>query len=1821
MAGTKNKKKIKLEDVRKYRWSALFAFVMTIGFAFLLNVFYTYVKHRDEEAFVNSKTDIVKMLSNIVAPLTEKQANQAEFNKLLYNYLNTYSSQNINSNNDIISICIRTNSKYASSEKIFRYSNSSYPINLQLYKIDEKNTGFQYDEGLFALTIPIYGALENEVGVIAVLFSTYNMEKESSRFTILAILISIFVLTVFNTIIFLMPKFILKPVNKIIETMQLIKEGNYSARIEIAKNDTSRTKNSTEFYFAVEAFNDIVSTLETKHKELSSLNNKFYNDINQRMELFSGEIAKAKKSEENINKELQSINNIIEYAPFPILELSSDLIIIKNNNMFLKIFGYENNELIGRDIRTLFYDYNAQELQETFEKSKNSTKVYNIKKIKGRKKTGKLMDLEINLVSISNDIKDKSGFVFVIDDITEALSMSKKISDNEAKYSSLIEGTVTGFIIIQDNLITFANNATLRILDYPSFEDLYKTPLEDIINPEYREVFFKKTHTNENEATNLEIEVTCFTGEIKMLEGVLTTVTIDNIQKKQLSFYDITKRKSTEQKLTNMNEVLEQRILERTKSLNNAMQLLRSEIDKKEEIASSLQIKSNVLDMIQTVCIVHDQDGKCIYFNKYLETLLGDLKNYKQSIFDSDTNLLELEGIEYEIISEDNFRLTKENIVKITKGEIPLPNAEKDYWILKVRNKFTDNETYYYQMQGIVKDGMFIQTGIDITNMVISNENLKTAKKRIEFQANIIDQVSAICLLFDTHTGDCTYVTPYTVKLFGATSEELLGQGIWDYLDRKDLYNPEIEKIRSLINSPELTTEKDSFKRTIFYIPQENKYFDLYIEFLKNHNALCFGSDITERILIQNEIEQKNKALEQLANDLEEKYDILNNSLSLSLVFDEAGDCVYYNSSVLEAFAIPERYRPFWTSEIYELYGKMFDIVTENDKFKFTKETMSKIAKGEIPIEKDHWLIKICHEGTNFEPKYFKTQGVVLDNKFIQTSIDITDIVLANEKLKKITEELKLKSHILDNIPVTCLVADTNGDYIYHNPYTIEAFAIPALTSTPSSYFENQVFEDLYKRYETFHELGAIPPTKENLAKIAKGEVSLATSDGKMSWLMKVCHEGTNNEPKYFKAEGVIIDGLFIHTGIDITSEILTNEKLKKTTEELKLKSHILDNIPVACLVSDTNGNYIYHTHYSVKAFALPAISSTPSSYFEDEIFKDMNKRYEIIDELDDVIPPTKENLAKIAKGEIKLRVSDSGKMNWLAKICHEGTNYEPLYFKTEGTVIDGLFIQTGIDITAEILANEKLEELTEQLQLQSDILDQIPAICVVVDSKTGDFIYMNSYTLSIAGISKEKLKKYNLFNVPSHKNLLHIFAEKLEVAAQTDKTIRRENLKQNVTLEHPTTKRYFRLNNDLLENGDIISVGVDITEQVLAQKEIKDKNNELENMTQDLIVRSNMLDSLGSLCFVYNKNGECIYCNSYTLENFYITDDQKHLLNDINNINLYNTENVSYEVISKSGLRFTQGNINKVLNGEITIESIEQDSYVLKINNHNINYGTYYFKLHSTIKDELFIQSGTDITDLMLSNKKLEELTQQLEDALIEEQELNELKTRFVSMISHEYRTPLTIILSSVAVIQQAIENNRPDMAIKFIERIEKAVKTMSELMEDVLAFGKAEATEATNIEEINLTTFVSDMILSLDTVYKQYTSKVKLEVIGETPIIKTNEKLLTHIIQNLLTNAVKYTTSGEDAIIKITQENENIKIDVIDKGIGIPEEELKHLFQDFYRATNVGNIPGTGLGMRIVKDSVDKLGGEITVESTVNVGTTFTIVLPIIPPPRKKS
>jgi len=236
----------------------------------------------------------------------------------------------------------------------------------------------------------------------------------------------------------------------------------------------------------------------------------------------------------------------------------------------------------------------------------------------------------------------------------------------------------------------------------------------------------------------------------------------------------------------------------------------------------------------------------------------------------------------------------------------------------------------------------------------------------------------------------------------------------------------------------------------------------------------------------------------------------------------------------------------------------------------------------------------------------------------------------------------------------------------------------------------------------------------------------------------------------------------------------------------------------------------------------------------------------------------------------------------------------------------------------------------------------------------------------------------------------------------------------------------------------------------------------------------------------------------------------------------------------------------------------------------------------------------------------------EEITNALEQEKELSLLKTSFISMISHEYRTPLTVVLTASYLIEQYYEGTQKDQFNKFLEKIRTSVNSMTQLLEDVLTIGKAESSKnQLQIFKTDIVTFIEDCIDECKVVDKaKHNFNFTHDLTDK--IIDTDEKNLRHIMINLLTNAAKYSPDANKVDITLIDEGDEIKLIVKDYGIGIPEAELSNLFSTFHRASNVGAIPGTGLGLAIVKKSVEALKGEIRLKTKVNEGSTFTIILP---------
>lgn len=243
-------------------------------------------------------------------------------------------------------------------------------------------------------------------------------------------------------------------------------------------------------------------------------------------------------------------------------------------------------------------------------------------------------------------------------------------------------------------------------------------------------------------------------------------------------------------------------------------------------------------------------------------------------------------------------------------------------------------------------------------------------------------------------------------------------------------------------------------------------------------------------------------------------------------------------------------------------------------------------------------------------------------------------------------------------------------------------------------------------------------------------------------------------------------------------------------------------------------------------------------------------------------------------------------------------------------------------------------------------------------------------------------------------------------------------------------------------------------------------------------------------------------------------------------------------------------------------------------------------------------------------SHKKAED---DIRTALEKQLELNEMKSNFVSLASHEFRTPLTTITSSASLLENYIDGERKANAMRHIGRIKSAVVTLTSILEEFLSLTKIEEGRTKcKPEEINVEELVASVANSLKTSVK---AGQVVSYSHEGPeIVYSDPMLLTNVVTNLLSNAIKY--SPENApIILSSKVNHTVTIKVEDHGVGIPEADQAHLFERFYRASNAGNVQGTGLGLHITRHHVELLGGSIEVSSVPGSGTTFTVKLPTDP------
>jgi len=417
------------------------------------------------------------------------------------------------------------------------------------------------------------------------------------------------------------------------------------------------------------------------------------------------------------------------------------------------------------------------------------------------------------------------------------------------------------------------------------------------------------------------------------------------------------------------------------------------------------------------------------------------------------------------------------------------------------------------------------------------------------------------------------------------------------------------------------------------------------------------------------------------------------------------------------------------------------------------------------------------------------------------------------------------------------------------------------------------------------------------------------------------------------------------------------------------------------------------------------------------------------------------------------------------------------------------------------------------------------------------------------------------------------------------------------------------------------------ILESIIHKNEISNIQGLLEQKvaerTLDIISSKNelqtILNSVNTGILVFDKdNNNLLQANSIALQLLHTDYDS---IKDLYLNNFFQNDSVEYENIA-----FSRNYDSKITFNDLNIPILRSTAFVT-LGNQKLRIESFIDITHQKEIEEKLKKSNKILEqtvyertkDLEILVKKLQveieerkKIENEIKKTLDKEKELNELKSKFISLVSHEFRTPLTLINSSAQIILSYKDRLSEEDIKKYLERIMDTVDYMTGLLENVIFIEKYDNSFSTlNIKKIDIATTLKNIIKDFQMSLKNK-REIKFHNYCEHPELLTDENTFRHIIYNLLTNAHKYSEMEREIIVELSDDKENFKIKIQDFGIGIPIEDRNKIYQRFFRASNVGNTSGTGLGMSVVFKSINALKGKIDFESELNKGTAFFVYLP---------
>ena len=500
-------------------------------------------------------------------------------------------------------------------------------------------------------------------------------------------------------------------------------------------------------------------------------------------------------------------------------------------------------------------------------------------------------------------------------------------------------------------------------------------------------------------------------------------------------------------------------------------------------------------------------------------------------------------------------------------------------------------------------------------------------------------------------------------------------------------------------------------------------------------------------------------------------------------------------------------------------------------------------------------------------------------------------------------------------------------------------------------------------------------------------------------------------------------------------------------------------------------------------------------------------------------------------------------------------------------------------DVTIE---KEQILELEHQKQFYHKILDELPADVVLLNTQH-KYQFINKTAVKNDAIREWMIGKDD-FEYCAYRKIDPSVAEtrraQFNMVMTSKKTCRFIEKKETAEGEQHIMRMFYPKLDDQGEVELIIGYALDISEQV---------QNEQYAQAQERRMKT-ILDISSDGIFRCNPNGDVTMGNA----SFFKILDKK----DSDKVNIFD------KVSDANKLKFIE-------QSELAINTgVKQTGIFILKNKKNEEERHIEYNLTRTVNSKISSFSGriSDITEIVMKEKNLQK-------AIDEEMQLSKYKTQFIHISSHELRTPLTIIQANAELLQMCMAN--PELQKKkdpsvLSGRIVKEVEVMTEILNQLMMVSKI---ETGNIELEKKNTDIKQFIKNdLINMFSPYTDgrSVIVNIADDVSMWNIDAKILRHALLNLLSNAFKYSYNRPAPTLTVKKSEGNLIFSVEDNGIGIPDEDRQKLFQSFFRASNVGVISGTGIGLMVVEYAVKKHNGTISIASKINEGSTFSISLP---------